>query len=165
MREVLCAVPDDVFNELYLWGSLDWHAIYAGTSYVVEEHHPPCPNGYTRTVIYFREGAENQSYDMVLGEVAHEMAHMVLGHNALAVDPADTCEFDACSLAIKWGFGEQTLMIVDLPPLVVPPAMLSSLRQTARMMRRGLIFAANVGSPPPRPLPFCFCSMSLGAGS
>lgn len=74
------------------------------------EHSPPHDNDYTRAVIYLRWGMENEVYDRVLGEIAHEMAHMVLGH---ALDFTDTAEFDACALAIRWGFRTQTLAIVE----------------------------------------------------
>ena len=107
--EVLCAVPEDTWEVLE---RLAWRVHYVACSYVVKEHILPCSTEVVQTVVYLGGDLEQESYDIVLAEIAHEIAHVVLGHDALAIDTPITCEFDACALATQWGFREQMIELV-----------------------------------------------------
>jgi hypothetical protein len=57
---------------------------------------------------------EDRDPDMIVAEVAHELAHIALGHDNVRKRPTtDTIEFDACALAIRWGFARETIAMVE----------------------------------------------------
>ena len=62
-------------------------------------------------MLVFRPELEDLSWPEAVGEVAHELAHLALGHDHIeAFRPTD--EFEACAKAAQWGFGPEILDLV-----------------------------------------------------
>jgi len=120
IAEVLCSIPEDDYERLKAAAESDsfvWfmpHAQTHGMVYPVNATHYPEPEEsglqhvpYAR-VLYLSPRLERAARDIVVATVAHELAHIVLGHELWHYpDVEEAGEEAAFELLCKWGFERQ----------------------------------------------------------
>jgi len=67
--------------------------------------------------VLLRSDIAQQPHKEIVGEVAHEFGHVILGHDMAAGfhEPTGEEEFETCAWAIKAGFVEETLAMLHRP--------------------------------------------------
>lgn len=117
--DVVQRLSDEHFDQL---DALDLRIVHAAAS--THEVWPivvPCDGaratpGHVRVhtmdlhVVILRSDIEDQPYAAVVGEIAHELGHVFLGHESGGLD--DEGEFEACVWAVRAGFKEEVLALL-----------------------------------------------------
>lgn len=106
LTEFLCRLPDKVADTVLCNSSI---AVIDGASSAAWSWRLVCP-AYGRVhetqlhIIVLRKHLRGMPYKAVVGEVAHEFAHVVAGHDMRS---DERCQAEADSLAKNWGFQEE----------------------------------------------------------
>ena len=107
LMTVMERMPEEDFGALVDVDLVIW---YAAASSPEPMFCPPHDEEKRWWLLILRSGIEEQPYECIVGEVAHELAHI------LDLEPygsaSETSEFDANARAIGWGFGKEILQMV-----------------------------------------------------
>ncbi len=119
VAEVLCCIPEEDYQKLSneLLDQFQWfipHHEIRGMVYpffadIFPEEDPETKlslKPYAQ-VIYLSPVLEKSAYDIVVAIVAHEIAHIVLGHKIMVGAEYETQEQEAFDLICKWGFEKE----------------------------------------------------------
>ena len=101
---VMEGMPEEDFDALEDAGLI---IRYAGASSPEPMFCPPHDKEIHWWLLILVSDIQGQPYDCIVGEVAHELAHVVLLDEYGTT--TETSEFDACAKAIQWGFGKEML--------------------------------------------------------
>ena len=114
--DVLCSLPEEGYQKLvekveFFFWHIPWHRVGGEVM--------PFPATVTgeqlgdesiidhSVVLYLSPRLETSCYDSVVAVIAHELAHIVLGHKLFIGEGYDDQENEAWELVEKWGFGRE----------------------------------------------------------
>jgi hypothetical protein len=103
-RQVLRVIPADMFRQFL---ALDPVVMRPGELVFVIDCPSPRSRERSRPLMYFPPTIARMTDPHLLDRVAHEMAHVLLGHYRPKVNsrlPPHTSEADAAQLSQQWGF-------------------------------------------------------------
>jgi hypothetical protein len=106
LTEVLCRLPDEAADFILCNSDI---VVIDGSSSAAWSRRLDCPaynEPHERRVhiVVLRKRLRDMPYKAVVGEVAHELAHVFAGHD---VKSDESCQEEADRLARDWGFGDE----------------------------------------------------------
>lgn len=108
LKEVLSRVPDSVYNAL-VHG--EYPLYVAESSRIAGVVALDCEGGSGLTLLTLNEGLKGRPLGDVVGIIAHELAHLALGHRFVSWERKRQLrlreEYEADGLACQWGFREE----------------------------------------------------------
>lgn len=122
IAEVLCCMPEEDYGKLrelceqeaYQWFIPPAHVLARVDPFGANVYPPQEPGrksqlGPYARVIYLSPALEKRAFSIVLASVAHELAHLVLGHKIMEIQPDQYLEQEeqAWNLVAAWGFEEE----------------------------------------------------------
>jgi hypothetical protein len=117
LEEVLCCIPEKDYEKLK--AKIDYFDWFIPPAYSLGSCRPFFSIikagrdefgkiGRHVRVLYLSPILENRAYDIVVGVVAHELAHLAMGHSLFPnPNDSDRQEKEAYECVVKWGFEKE----------------------------------------------------------
>lgn len=106
--EVMCRIPEEDFEilvgerETFIWFIPDVAVTGAVQTFSLSHQKGEVLGAFSR-VLYLSPGLENEKFEVIVKEVAHQLAHIVLEHESCPQTEGVTDEDQAFELVVEWG--------------------------------------------------------------